>query len=706
MLSLFQQYYLQLCCAVGIAILALLVFDALGYVITRITFVNEPKHQIEPITLFVGTTSAIAIFSVIYFLQYTTQHLPIAFLAYGILKNFKRVRIKNSEWLTFWPWQHRLAELAIVVILILLRFYQLTDASDHDLQTENCDMYNYMDNMVYQTMYKVENIFTEFESQYFGFSHRYSNYHFWEYNLGILLKYLWPFQNYTFFHFCLLPFILGAGIIGFARVLAHHFQLPYIHTLIITLAFATFHRATNAFWYILKPLDAYININSLFYFPFHAIQDAYFLYPTSFIPKVSVLILGFSGYFWAYKERQALLRYYAIAFLAIANVAYLPFIFFFEALNVLSGRWRFTDLAFTILPAVFIIIHSSLRNSGLQVDAAGQATSVINIKPIISPKGTYLLFNESLLYLFGNFYLPIIYGVLLLWVLLRTPTTAWTLALCLSFPFLFYDYQILGKIFLAAWALLIYINRKSITSFFKMHTLAVKLITAFFFTALVVHFTPFMLESFQIRLTVLVLLLFFMPLYYSLWALKQAPQRKYAVLACCVLFLANNAESNAFYFKRIFYPGESATFVRDFLKMLPDDSRINGVYLTRFNELLYPYTDKPGFNIQNYSDSIFTTCASFNLMSRQDTLELMRKNLFTRHQKWPFNQYIMNQGKGKSYDEQLIGFMRHIKARVVLLNKNTPKPSVLNSYIIDSLYCQQFKYWAFKIDTAKLQSGK
>lgn len=96
--------------------------------------------------------------------------------------------------------------MAIIVLLIALRFYQLTDASDHDLQTENCDMYNYMDNMVYQTMYKVENFFTEFESQYFGFSYRYSNYHFWEYNLGLFIKVFVAFSELYTFPFLLIAF--------------------------------------------------------------------------------------------------------------------------------------------------------------------------------------------------------------------------------------------------------------------------------------------------------------------------------------------------------------------------------------------------------------------------------------------------------------------------------------------------------------------
>lgn len=78
-------------------------FDALGYVITRAAFLYEPKHQKESITLFVSTTSAVALFSVIYFLQYTTQLLLIAFLTYGILKNFKHLKNNGKERLPLRP---------------------------------------------------------------------------------------------------------------------------------------------------------------------------------------------------------------------------------------------------------------------------------------------------------------------------------------------------------------------------------------------------------------------------------------------------------------------------------------------------------------------------------------------------------------------------------------------------------------------------
>jgi hypothetical protein len=641
---------------------------------------------------FLGLTALVSLFSALFFFFKTTQTLVFLVLVWAIFTSKTKVKLLE---LNFQFRSSQLLEMGTLVFFILLRYFQLLDQEYPELNTENCDMYNYMDNMVWQEMYKVENSYTELESKHFGFPEKFMNYHFWEFNLGILLKNVWFFKNYTFFHLALLPLILGIAVISLSRASSWQFKTPLSLSIFIFILFTSYHRENNIIWHIISPLSKFIILKNLDFFPFHSYLDSFFLYPSSFIPKISVLLFCFSGYWLGVKAQNSHIRFISLSLIFTSNISYFAFFLFYELIHFFIYRESLKTLRFLFLLCFSFFAYSFYANFGEKT--IGREV-FFKILPFLSFESIYQSINKEILWIFGNFYSPFLYFFILILIIKPDIKRLFYLLLILFFPLTFQKYEVLGKLFIGMLFILTIINFKNFWKFLNSDEFLSFGFFSFISVLVLVSGTPFIAESFQVGYNIFICLISIIPVYILLkFRIEKA--RKWLLFICFIAFMALNLESNAFYFNRIFFPGTSENFSKSFLKMVPDSAKINAIYFTRFHEVPYFYVDRPAFNLQNHTDSLFSTCVSFNLLSKSDTLKIKQKNLWDRFLSWPFNQYIAGEGKGKSYEGQVKGFMKRIGCRAIFINKEAihDRPAFLSELVSDSLYCQQFDYWAYKV---------
>ena len=215
---------------------------------------------------------------------------------------------------------------------------------------------------------------------------------------------------------------------------------------------------------------------------------------------------------------------------------------------------------------------------------------------------------------------------------------------------------------------------------------------------LLIILTPFMLDSFQVGSNIFIAFFTFLPILVILTLPVEKLKTSTFIVLAALLF-TNNIHSFSFYFNRIFFPGTSKAFVKEFLRKASDSTKINAVYFTKFSEIPFWFVDRPGFNIQNNTDSLFSTCVSYNLLTKSDSAKIRSKNLWDKFISIPFNQFVQNEGKGLGYEDQVQLFMKKVNCRVVFINNSAlaNKPLFLRKIAKDSLYCKQFGYWAYFI---------
>jgi hypothetical protein len=694
-----HPFYPQLIYSIGLCIGFFLAFDIFGKWIFR--FFNQSKIKSDVLhsaSLFIGISSGVCLFSLIYFQLKTTQLLILFSILFSffIIKPKKEI-FKEDIGISFYKYLGNLVqEVLVFVFFIFLRFYQLFDKDYPELNTENCDQYNYLDNLNWQQMFRQENSFLELESRYFGFRSKFMNYHFFEYNLGLMMKKFYPFLNFEFFQLCLQPFLLGVGFISLSRVLKFYYKAPLKLVLLLLFVFFIFHRANNLHYFLLLPLNNFLDLNTILEFPFFSISDPFFLYFSSFLPKLSVLLIGFSGFLLAVIVKNTFLRILAVSFIFVSNISYFPFFLIYELVSYFLNReknsfWYLVNSFFLLFA---LVVYSFYSNFGS--DTIGKEI-FLNIKPVFSFKEIYKSLNREILFLFGNFYSPAIYFSFLYFLV---KPKSWPrfifLAIIFLFPLTFYHYQFGGKFFIICLFAFIIKYRDSFKNLIFKDFLLGKFWISFFGVLLLVNLSFFVLEAFQVGYNIFVLLSSFIPVFIIL---KEYAQKKSSFLFYSFIgfFIFLNIGSCMFYFNRIFFPGTSKAFASKFFEKMPDNRKINSVYFTRFNEIPYFYVDKPCFNLQNYSDSIFSTCGSYFLLTPEDTLNIKKRNSWDKFLSFPYSQYVNTEGKNLGGKEQILGFLRRTNCRVVFVRDNAKGslPISFNEISKDSLYCKQFGYMSY-----------
>ncbi len=691
-----HQYYPQLLSSITICVGFFFIFDLLGRIIFHHCQLDNDKLQnSNAISLFLGLTVGVCVFSLIYFKLITTQWL--VFLGFILAFVYFRRKENQPKKFKYIFLNEYLYEIFIFIFLIFYRFYQLLDKEYPELNTENCDQYNYLDNLTLIQMFGSENSFLELESRFFGFNYKFMNYHFFEYNLGIILKKNFPFNNFEFFQLCLQPFILGVALISFTRVLSYRFKTSYIFTGILIITFFLIHRASYIHYSLLYPLKESLDLNLFKEFPFYAISDPYFLYPSSFLPKISVLLFGFSGYLYSVFNNNSFVRIISIGFIFTSNLSYFPLILIYEVIDfVFSNERSYWFLGFSGFLFLAILGYTFYSNFGSQT--LGREL-FFSIDIFFSPIEIYQVLNREILFILGNFYSVLFYFSFLFWLLLIKSNFRFLLfSIIFTFPFVFINYEIFGKLFIIVLILFIFVYRKN--CFLKVFSdlFISKIVISFLIILLIVNLSKFILESFQVGYNSFVLLISFLPVYFILGQLrnnKSAP----LVFGFCLIFIVHNVFSGTFYFNRIFFPGTSASFAKTFYSKFPEKKKIIGVYFTKFDEIPYFYVNKPCFNLQNYSDSLFTTCISFDLLTKKDTMEIKKRNSWDKFLSFPFSQYAAGEGEFFHGDQLIRKFMKKVNCDVIFIADNAKglEPAFIHKISRDSLYCKQFGYTAYFI---------
>lgn len=670
-----------------------LLADGAGYLLLRKIFRLDAAHS-AALGLFAGVSVLVCLYSVFYFGGRSTQVVVLVSMLAGWLMN--RARTAGDSLPATKSGSGRMAyrvlDVLVILSLVAIRFFQLIDEDFREYNTEFCDHYNYTDNITWLEMYRQENSFFELEPLHFRESHSFMNYHFFEYELGILMKKLFFYNNFIFFEICLLPFLLAISLLSLSRVLSLKYKYnPWFLSLLV-LGFFLYHRSFDLHFYLLKPLENFLFLNPLKNFPFYAISDPFFQYPSSFLPKVSVLILGFSGYMGYLYTGQLVFRYLSLGFLMVANISYLPFIMVAEGLVFLANpRKEFGRLLVSLALVAFFLLAIKLLSEG-----SGKSLP-FKIPPLAWDTGirtNYLKMVREILFVFGNFYPVLFFGSLLFFVIRPGSFPRLGLLILVGiFPFVFILEEVLFRFFVVALVSFMVVYHRKILRQAEQNREVLLISVSFLVCLVLVNISTFFNESFQIGYNVFILMASLFPVLILLQNRIPAGRLTTGIL---LVFLFFGLRSQFFYFNRIFFPGSSREFARDFFEKA-GDRRINSVYYTNFEEIPYFYVSRLGFNLQNYSDSLFTTCVSFHKLSRQDSSTLAKKGVWSLYESFPFMQFSRRMPAGVSREKKMQAFMERNRVRVFFiregLDAETPRFVLRNT--VARLRCRQFGYLAY-----------
>ena len=314
-----------------------------------------------------------------------------------------------------------------------------------------------------------------------------------------------------------------------------------------------------------------------------------------------------------------------------------------------------------------------------------------------SIKELYYSLNKEILFVLGNFYSIFFYlGICIFVIKPRSIMNGGFLFIVFIFPFSFIYFEWFGKLFIILCFVYSIIFFRRIFQFFYLHQFVYKLLISFVIILFGLQFSKFILESFQVGYNSFVVLVSALPLIFVLYVLKNS-KRPILLFIISFIFIVHNVFSGIFYFNRIFFPGSSESFSSQFFSKFTDGEKINAVYFTKFSEIPYFYVDKPSFNLQNYSDSIYSTCVSFHLLSHKDTIEIKKRNSWDKFMSFPFSQFVNGEGRNLSKELQIRKFMEKIDCKAVFVRDNAKglAPDFFRKLSSDSLYCRQFGYTAY-----------
>jgi hypothetical protein len=686
------EFTLHIINAIALGTFFFVLFDLIGqFFLKRI--LGQGQNIAHNLGLFAGTILCTSLYSIFLFKGKTTQITTLIALTLGsicIVQGKKTVYYKERNILSI-DYRRYLFGILIIALLVILKFLQLIDENWQEYNTEFCDHYNYIDNITWTEKYHEENVFPEFESFHFNQSKSFSLYHFFEYNLAVLIKNFYYYNNFIFFEIALLPILLAFGIISLGQVLYLQYKKPLNYIYICIIPFFLYHREFGIHYYLTYPFYKIFNINQLFSFPFQAISDAFYLYPSSYIPKISVFFFGFSGYLFFLFSGNLFFRFSSLGFLLVANITYLPFLAAIEfCLFLLNPKKEIKNISASIFIFFSLIIYFKIIT---YPDAKNLPYKIPGISFDLNVKNIFLKLRKELFFVFGNFFMPLILFATLFWTAnQKSKPRFYLLILIFIFPFIFISEKIFLKIYLSLIIIFLFFQGRKILKFIESNQIVLILLTSFLLCLVAVNIGTSFNESFQFGYNSFIPLITIIPIIIIL-SIKKF---NFKIIGICILFIIFGIQSQLFYFNRIFFPGSSIKFANDFYKNA-GKMRINSVYYSNFEEIPYFYVSRLGFTLQNYSDSLFTTCVSFHKMTQKDSTTLSRVGFWGLYNTFPFVKFCKKLPNDMSYDEKLKRFMIENKVKVFFIRKDLKHetPHFIQIASKSELFCNQFGYYAY-----------
>ena len=585
-------------------------------------------------------------------------------------------------------------EFIILILNVLVHWLVFFDWKNHCFFSEWTDSYLYASNITSIMAIQKECVMHECGNALLGFDSEIGIYHYSEYYITILLKWIFGKSSYFNLFFVTIPVIMTIAQVQAIQFLERFSKIRGLNSIAFVLGITTCIRFFNA------GILFFNEFQSLVHFPLFQISDYYNVYFYSYSGKIALFLMLFFSLYALWKENQMTRFSLALVIAGMLNLVFLPFFYLFFLLLALTEKKPIRQL---FLPAILPII-SLFPMIYLNI---GKDLHIFNIKPeinfvlVASLKSTMSQFRNAMLFIMGNFYPHLIFVLLSFSALRKTAGYKLFFILVFLFPILLNIPFASGILLLGFVLLSIFFYLKAPASSMPVFAclLTLVILQAIFgiFHSLeyrdFFQFREFPLNAMACALPFLLLIEWEIPL------------SKYFWIAGFLLVIHNVSEMY-FINNRTYFREESPlSFFNDFQKKTGGKHILAGYVSGELGNPVYIGLDNVcGYDLIHQSDSIDFFYLRHDAFSRIDSVRMARGLLAWKTlQRQPFIVFSKKHPEISNLDSMRIAFLKENKITAIFHKDEIPVEKIryLQTYFLDSLYNKAEKYRVYFLDFQK-----
>jgi len=595
--------------------------------------------------------------------------------------------------------------LPYYLILFLIRSNSFFQSETGIVNSSSFDDYSYTSQINLLLKIKKETWFLELERGVFSMDVAFKPYHYFEFYLSALFKYLVHQSSYVTYHLSTIPILqtlaLGTGTLAVRKfskwkdsqvlILCLSMFLCLRYTILDELVFQELSMG-------LKNIFKHIVFQKVF------LNQAGIHYLASYFGfKVSISLIFFCPLI-IYLRKYYVNKLVLLSIIPVISITYAPFLIVFCVVEYLFFQKNFKSLI-PILALIPIYIFYRLNGSD---EIHGDKLDIINLFIEFNIKNfqnIFLMISDSFVSILESTYLLlVIASILILYVLQTKIWIKILMFLFFGFPFFIYEKGIGLYVFISILFLTILFYIKNITSFLSRNNLISILIS------IVILYLTSILFCFIWDIGQIFGLIFFaIAPVILIMSISQFPiKNEWIFITFGLVFLSFNIFNLYYDANRSLPP--VITKALDDLKIKKWLTAMPNHKAAHFNTVTNPPflgSTIVGNDFLNYSDSLVNTYLSLNYMTKSDSSIIRRSAAFSYFRRLPFVDFYEKQKTKfpeRSLESLQIQFIKEQDIRLIFKADiiNFEDINFLKNSIIDSLRVENKKYSCFLIDPKKL----
>jgi len=586
-------------------------------------------------------------------------------------------------------------EFILVPILNGMHILMYYDFRNKQFFKEWIDRYQYSEQVTYLQWSGIETHFVDLENFAFGESYKTTLYHHLENYLSMFYKCFTNESSFKVLHLMTYPFLLILCLSVVFHYLSPKNKIEKIAAILFCLVLGTLSRVTVVF-NPLSWIESMHFFKGIRFFPTYVVSEILFNYLYDSFKISAALFLIITWIQICRTKAYSMIPLFVVA-ACVFNPVYIPFFAILTGIQLFrdpkSMRWI---IASVLIPITYIGFYK-LANLGIQSGHPSKETAL----RFTTDLGSILkAVQNKVNFIIQHFYPLVLFSGWILFLKDRRIVSRLYLPFLLTLPIAFISSSTIIKIYLVLFIGAVGIGLNFIKSAEKK-ILIIGLITSNLFTWLLIEVGNSIHNISQSHEMTLVASLYFIPILFISGNIQVI--RKPIILFALGILVVLNIYAVQFFHNRNFYRKDSGIeFVNSFLRR--SNKLIKAGYVTDYKPYPYFYHAARDFgDIQNETDSLFLTSVSLGTLTKADSIEITKIDLWDIYNKNPIVAYGSRTGKGKSLEEIQRNFIAD-KGITVLFRLDPVNRKYLdfaNKILADSIHNDIESYWIYFLKDRK-----